>query len=93
MPTGAADVPRGAFDGDGGENPYTVHADLQQMMNDLVASSATEELERHCAARGVKSRAKRSASSVQGVQPGWHLAIDLSNMLLVSECVARAALI
>jgi succinate dehydrogenase / fumarate reductase, flavoprotein subunit len=24
--------------------------------------------------------------------PGWHLAIDLRNMLLVSECVARAAL-
>jgi succinate dehydrogenase / fumarate reductase flavoprotein subunit len=24
--------------------------------------------------------------------PGWHLAIDLRNMLLVSECVAKAAL-
>lgn len=24
--------------------------------------------------------------------PGWHLALDLRNMLLVSECVARAAL-
>ncbi len=24
--------------------------------------------------------------------PGWHLAIDMRNMLLVSECVAKAAL-
>ena len=24
--------------------------------------------------------------------PGWHLAIDLRNMLLVSECIAKAAL-
>ena len=24
--------------------------------------------------------------------PGWHLAVDLRNMLLVSECVAKAAL-
>jgi succinate dehydrogenase / fumarate reductase, flavoprotein subunit len=25
--------------------------------------------------------------------PGWHLALDLRNMVLVSECVARAALL
>ena len=24
--------------------------------------------------------------------PGWHLALDLRNMLIVSECIAKAAL-
>jgi succinate dehydrogenase / fumarate reductase flavoprotein subunit len=83
------------FDGDGGENPYTVHAELQQTMNDLVgiirrADEVQEALDR---LEELKSRAKRI--SVQGDQlfnPGWHLALDLSNMLIVSECVARAAL-
>jgi succinate dehydrogenase / fumarate reductase, flavoprotein subunit len=83
------------FDGDGGENPYTIHAELQQTMNDLVgiirtADEIQEGLDR---LEKLKERAKRI--SVQGdlvFNPGWHLALDLSNMLTVSECVARAAL-
>jgi succinate dehydrogenase / fumarate reductase flavoprotein subunit len=83
------------FDGDGGENPYTIHAELQQTMHDLVgiirtASELQEGLDR---LEKLKERAKRI--SVQGdliFNPGWHLALDLSNMLIVSECVARAAL-
>ena len=42
---------------------------------------------------GLKQRAAQV--SVQGgrsYHPGWHLALDLDNMLRVSECVARAAL-
>src|SRR5882757_9237092 len=42
---------------------------------------------------GLRERARRAG--VEGhrqFNPGWHLAIDLRNMLLVSECVARAAL-
>ncbi len=40
-------------------------------------------------------RVRAAAGGVEGhrqFNPGWHLAIDLRNMLLVSECVARAAL-
>jgi succinate dehydrogenase / fumarate reductase, flavoprotein subunit len=84
------------FDGDGGENPYTIHADLQQTMNDLVGIIRKREEIEEALGRleELKSRAKRIG--VQGdkiFNPGWHLAIDLSNMLIVSECVARAALI
>ncbi|RKN09074.1 fumarate reductase/succinate dehydrogenase flavoprotein subunit [Streptomyces radicis] len=76
------------------ENPYAIHQELQQAMNDLVGiirreSEMTEALTRLAALR---RRAERAA--VEGhrqYNPGWHLALDLRNMLLVSECVARAA--
>jgi succinate dehydrogenase / fumarate reductase, flavoprotein subunit len=79
----------------GGENPYTVHAELQQTMNDLVGlirresemTTALKELEKY------KQRvAQVSAEGGTGYNPGWHLALDLRNMLLVAECVAMAAL-
>ncbi|MFE9609064.1 fumarate reductase/succinate dehydrogenase flavoprotein subunit [Streptomyces sp. NPDC006012] len=77
------------------ENPYTLHQELQQTMNDLVGiirregemAQALEKL------AGLRVRARRAG--VEGhrqFNPGWHLALDLRNMLLVSECVARAAL-
>ncbi|MFE7512455.1 fumarate reductase/succinate dehydrogenase flavoprotein subunit [Streptomyces sp. NPDC057540] len=77
------------------ENPYTLHQELQQTMNDLVGiirreGEMAEALERIAALR---ERAGRVV--VEGhrqFNPGWHLALDLRNMLLVSECVARAAL-
>ncbi|MGP4112986.1 fumarate reductase/succinate dehydrogenase flavoprotein subunit [Streptomyces sp. 4N509B] len=76
------------------ENPYTVQQELQQTMNDLVGiirreSEMTEALSRLV---GLRERARRAG--VEGhrqYNPGWHLALDLRNMLLVSECVARAA--
>jgi len=87
----------GASGSDGGplENPYTVHQELQQSMNDLVGiirreGEMVEALKRLAALR---ERADRAV--VEGhrqFNPGWHLALDLRNMLLVSECVARAAL-
>ncbi|MFI9047551.1 fumarate reductase/succinate dehydrogenase flavoprotein subunit [Streptomyces sp. NPDC053427] len=77
------------------ENPYTLHQELQQAMNDLVGiirreGEMAEALQRLA---GLRARARRAG--VEGhrqYNPGWHLAIDLRNMLLVSECVARAAL-
>jgi succinate dehydrogenase / fumarate reductase, flavoprotein subunit len=81
--------------GSGTENPYTVQQDLQQSMNDLVGIIRTrEELEKSLAeiAR-LKERAQHlHVSGDRRYNPGWHLAIDLRNMLLVSECIARAAL-
>jgi succinate dehydrogenase / fumarate reductase flavoprotein subunit len=79
----------------GGENPYTVHSELQQTMNDLVGlirresemTTALKELEKY------RERvAQVSAEGGTGYNPGWHLALDLRNMLLVAECVAMAAL-
>ncbi|CUW30859.1 MULTISPECIES: fumarate reductase/succinate dehydrogenase flavoprotein subunit [Streptomyces] len=77
------------------ENPYTLHQELQQTMNDLVGIIRREgEMEQalHKLAE-LRTRARRAG--VEGhrqFNPGWHLALDLRNMLLVSECVARAAL-
>ncbi|MFD9411205.1 fumarate reductase/succinate dehydrogenase flavoprotein subunit [Streptomyces sp. NPDC059989] len=80
---------------DGAENPYTLHQELQTTMNDLVGiirreGEMAEALEKLA---GLRVRAARAG--VEGhrqFNPGWHLALDLRNMLLVSECVARAAL-
>ncbi len=80
----------------GGENPYEVHHELQRTMNELVgiirkAEEITEALE---VVEKLKERAANAASTGGRIyNPGWHLAIDLRNMLLVSECVAKAALL
>ncbi|TVL93945.1 fumarate reductase/succinate dehydrogenase flavoprotein subunit [Streptomyces sp. SAJ15] len=92
---GGAAQPSGDGPAAPAENPYTLHQELQQSMNDLVgiirrAEEMTEALHRLA---GLRVRARRAG--VEGhrqFNPGWHLAIDLRNMLLVSECVARAAL-
>ncbi len=81
--------------GSGTENPYTIQHELQDTMNDLVGIIRTrEELEKSLTEiEKLKERAQHL--EVQGdrrYNPGWHLAIDLRNMLLVSECIAKAAL-
>ncbi|MCV7432519.1 fumarate reductase/succinate dehydrogenase flavoprotein subunit [Mycolicibacterium bacteremicum] len=77
------------------ENPYTLHAELQESMNDL-AGIIRKEGELQEALGKIDELKKRYANVVvEGgriFNPGWHLAIDLRNMLLVSECVAKAAL-
>ncbi|TWP49138.1 fumarate reductase/succinate dehydrogenase flavoprotein subunit [Lentzea tibetensis] len=92
----AAAVALAPFEAEGGENPYTLHMELQQSMNDLVgiirrAGEMEEALQR------LEKLKERAASlTVEGhrqFNPGWHLALDLRNMLVVSECVARAALL
>ncbi|WP_338493952.1 fumarate reductase/succinate dehydrogenase flavoprotein subunit [Streptomyces sp. SJL17-4] len=94
--SGGSDGARGPEEDAGPpENPYTLHQELQQTMNDLVGiirreGEMAEALDRIAALR---ARARRVA--VEGhrqFNPGWHLALDLRNMLLVGECVARAAL-
>jgi succinate dehydrogenase / fumarate reductase, flavoprotein subunit len=83
------------FESTGGENPYSIQQDLQQTMNDLVgiirtADELTQSLKE---IETLKERARNLV--VEGhrqYNPGWHLAIDLRNMLLVSESIARAAL-
>ncbi|GAA3529714.1 fumarate reductase/succinate dehydrogenase flavoprotein subunit [Amycolatopsis ultiminotia] len=78
------------------ENPYTLHTELQQSMNDLVGIiRKAPEIERALEKLG-EIRARMKRVTVEGhrqFNPGWHLAVDLRNMLLVSECVARAALL
>ncbi|MFD1149103.1 fumarate reductase/succinate dehydrogenase flavoprotein subunit [Saccharothrix hoggarensis] len=82
--------------GEGGENPYALHMELQQAMNDLVGIiRRADEMDQ--AVKRLDDLKRRAASLVveghRQFNPGWHLALDLRNMLLVSECVARAALL
>jgi succinate dehydrogenase / fumarate reductase flavoprotein subunit len=84
------------FDTENGENPYTVHQDLQQTMNDLVGIIRKAEEMQEALARLQEFKARARNVSVEGhrqFNPGWHLALDLLNMVAVSECVARAALL
>jgi succinate dehydrogenase / fumarate reductase flavoprotein subunit len=79
----------------GGENPYEVHAALQQLMTDQVGLIRVEHEMVSALAELEKLRARAAQVSVEGgrpYNPGWHLAQDLRNMLLVSECIARSAL-
>jgi succinate dehydrogenase / fumarate reductase, flavoprotein subunit len=93
--TAAERAAQAPFEGQGGENPYTLHQELQQLMNDLVGI-IREESEITQALAGLAKLAERERNvTVEGhrqFNPGWHLALDLKNMLLISECVAKAAL-
>jgi succinate dehydrogenase / fumarate reductase, flavoprotein subunit len=78
-----------------GENPYAVHQELQETMQDLVGIIRTEgELKAALEKLAVlKERARRvRVEGNRQYNPGWHLALDLDSMLTVSECVATAAL-
>jgi len=79
----------------GGENPYTVHAEVQQTMSDLVGIIRREEEIKAALAELEKLRERAALVSAAGgtaYNPGWHLALDLRNIMLIAECVALAAL-
>ncbi|GJF11366.1 succinate dehydrogenase flavoprotein subunit [Mycolicibacterium cyprinidarum] len=92
----AAKMALAPFDGHPNpENPYTLHAELQQSMNDLVGIIRKEAEIEEALAKLDELRARVQNVTSEGgrvYNPGWHLAIDMRNMLLVSECVAKAAL-
>ena len=91
----AAAVALEPFDTGSGENPYTIHAELQQTMNDLVGIIRRAGEIEQALKRLDDLRQRASRLSVEGhrqYNPGWHLALDLRNMLTVSEGIARAAL-
>jgi succinate dehydrogenase flavoprotein subunit len=80
---------------DGGENPFKVQLELQKTMHELVGIIRKED-EMRLALKKLEDIATRTRTvSVTGhreFNPGWHLALDLRNMLLVSLCVGKAAL-
>ncbi len=80
---------------EGGENPYALQQELQEVMQGLVGiirrrGELEESLQR--LAELSERVAKVGATGGRRYNPGWHLALDLRNMLVVSECTARAAL-
>ena len=83
------------FEGSGGENPYTIHADLQQCMQDLVGIIRSEtELQQ---ALVIIQQFKRRANKVKvegnrHYNPGWHLALDLHSLLTFAAAATLAAI-
>jgi succinate dehydrogenase / fumarate reductase flavoprotein subunit len=83
------------FERSSGPDPYAVHRKLMDSMQSLVGIFRTEgDLK-----KGIEAlqqlRAEAKTMRVDGSRafnPGWHLARDLQNMLVISEAVARCAL-
>ncbi|HEY5986610.1 MAG TPA: fumarate reductase/succinate dehydrogenase flavoprotein subunit [Streptosporangiaceae bacterium] len=78
-----------------GENPYAVHGEVQQTMHELVGIIRTEDEIKSALGELEKLRergARVSAAGGRAYNPGWHLALDLRNIMLIAECVAQAAL-
>ncbi len=83
------------FERDPKESPYAVQHELQDMMQDLVGIVRTEE-EMKSALEGLerlRARAvKVGVSSHREYNPGWHTALDLDNLLTVSQAITISAI-
>jgi succinate dehydrogenase / fumarate reductase, flavoprotein subunit len=81
--------------GDGGENPYKIQAELQESMQALVGIVRLEHEMQEALGRvqGYMERAARvGVSGHREYHAGWHTALDLRNLLTVSEAVTRSAI-
>ncbi len=82
--------------GSSGENPYQIQYDLQVAMQDLVGIVRTEKEMRQALDAIAQFRARAERMGVAGNREynnGWHTAVDVDNMMIVSEAIARAALL
>ena len=80
---------------DGDENPYQIHQELQEIMESHAGIVRTgEELEKGI--RKLEDLEKRlpkmHAKGERKYNPGWHLCLDLHNMIITSLALSRAAL-
>src|SRR5262249_53123362 len=86
---------RAASQGFPGEGPYRIQYDLQERMQDLVGIVRTEA-EMLRALDEISSLRKRASRVAVGgnreYNNGWHTALDLANLLPVSEAITRAAI-
>ena len=83
------------FERTGAENPYEIQKDLQELMQDNVGI-VRNEAEMRAALEQLTTlwdRARRAGvTGHREFNPGWHTALDLKNLLTVSEAITRAAL-
>ena len=83
------------FERPAGENPYSIQSELQERMQDLVGIVRTEPEMKQALVVIEKLKDRARTASVAGSRdynPGWHTAIDLKNMLIVSEAIAKSAI-
>lgn len=82
------------FDRQGGENSYSLHAELQEVTHNLVGIIRTGSELKEAIAKIADIRKRSANVAVTGgrkFNPGFHLAFDLDNMLLVAESTAKSA--
>jgi succinate dehydrogenase / fumarate reductase flavoprotein subunit len=82
------------FDRQGGENSYSLHAELQEVTHNLVGIIRTGAELKEAIAKIADIRKRSANVAVSGgrkFNPGFHLAFDLDNMLLVAESTAKSA--
>jgi succinate dehydrogenase / fumarate reductase flavoprotein subunit len=83
------------FESKGAENPYAIHADLQQCMQDLVGIIRVEPelLQALEVIQKLKARARNvKVEGNRQYNPGWHTALDLHSLLTFAEAATLAAI-
>jgi succinate dehydrogenase / fumarate reductase flavoprotein subunit len=81
--------------GTAGENPFAVQSELQDLMQNLVGIVRTESEMQQALGKITELRARAARAGITGnieYNTGWHTALDLDNMLSISEMIAIAAL-
>jgi len=81
--------------GAAGENPFTVQSELQDVMQNLVGIVRTESEMQQALDKIAALRVRAARAGITGnieYNTGWHTALDLDNMLSISEMIAIAAL-
>jgi len=92
----AAEKIAAPFKRTGGENPYTLHQELQEITHNLVGIIRTKSELADAISKIEDIRERIENVSVAGnrlFNPGFHLSFDLDNMLLVAESTAKSAIV
>lgn len=80
---------------DSGDNPFRVQHDLQAMMQAHVGIVRNEEEMQAALPKLAELRERAAKASLSGnreYNPGWHTALDLGNLLTISEAITRAGI-
>ncbi|HEX4600895.1 MAG TPA: fumarate reductase/succinate dehydrogenase flavoprotein subunit [Gemmatimonadales bacterium] len=78
-----------------GEGPFQLQAELQTAMQDLVGIVRREPEMKRALEKIAELKRRAALIAVSGnreYNPGWHTALDLPCLLIVSEAITRAAL-
>jgi succinate dehydrogenase / fumarate reductase flavoprotein subunit len=85
----------GGAEDEGDEGPYAIKYELQDLMQENVGIIRTRAELEGAMVRIEALHVRSERTAVRGnreYNPGWHTALDLHNLLTVSEMIARAAL-
>lgn len=78
------------------DNPFRVQHDLQQSMHSLVGIVRNEDEMQSVLPKLEEFRARSAKAAITGnrdFNPGWHTALDMDNLLTISEAITRSALL